>query len=178
MRFCQLDRIRELVPGERLVAVKGLTLAEEYLQDHFPRFPVMPGVLMLEAMYQASVWLIQATEDFTYSTVALSQANQVKYGDFVEPGAQLTVMTQWKKVDGPFVHLQTQGLIDGRNAVRGRLVLERFNLAERGLATQEIDQYLIHQHRRQFRRLQDPRNPYNAESARPIRSELNGVSEG
>ena len=53
MRFTLIDRITELKPGVSITAVKGLTLAEEYLQDHFPRFPVMPGVLMLEAMFQA-----------------------------------------------------------------------------------------------------------------------------
>jgi 3-hydroxyacyl-[acyl-carrier-protein] dehydratase len=47
MRFTLLDRILQLDPGSRIVAVKNLSLAEEYLADHFPRFPVMPGVLML-----------------------------------------------------------------------------------------------------------------------------------
>ena len=50
MRFNLIDRITELNEGQSITAVKGLSLAEEYLKDHFPRFPVMPGVLMLEAM--------------------------------------------------------------------------------------------------------------------------------
>ncbi len=175
MRFCQLDRIIELIPGEKLVAVKGLSLAEEYLQDHFPRFPVMPGVLMLEAMFQASMWLVQVTEDFQHSTVALSEANQVKYHDFVEPGAQLLVTTEWKKSDGELVHLESRGDIGDHIAVRGKLVLQRFNLADRGLASSAVDQYMIHQRRRQFRRLQDPRKPYNAQpdashNAKPVAS--------
>ena len=79
MRFCQIDRIRELVPGQRLVAVKGLTLAEDYLKDHFPRFPVMPGVLMLETMNQAAMWLIYASEGFENSIVRLQQAKNPLY---------------------------------------------------------------------------------------------------
>ena len=83
MQFCQLDRITELVPGEKLVAVKNLSLSEDYLQDHFPRFPVMPGVLMLEAMFQAGMFLIYATQDFQHSSVVLKESKQVKFGDFV-----------------------------------------------------------------------------------------------
>ena len=53
MRFTLVDRIVLLEPGAKIVTVKTLSLAEEYLADHFPRFPVMPGVLMLEAMTQS-----------------------------------------------------------------------------------------------------------------------------
>ena len=137
-------------------------MAEEYLKDHFPRFPVMPGVIMLEAMYQAGMWLVQATDNFRYSTVALSEANHMKFHDFVEPGAQLVVTAEWKKSEGELVELDARGEIRDRNAVRGRLVLERFNLADRGLDAEEVDHYLIHEHRRLLRRLQDPRKPYNA----------------
>jgi 3-hydroxyacyl-[acyl-carrier-protein] dehydratase len=48
MRFQLVDRILEVEPGKRIRLVKNLTLAEEYLADHFPSFPVMPGVLMLQ----------------------------------------------------------------------------------------------------------------------------------
>lgn len=157
MRFCQLDRIVETVPGQHLVAVKSLTLAEEYLKDHFPRFPVMPGVIMLEAMYQAAHWLVQITEDFKFSTVALSEANQIRYGDFVEPGMQLRLTATWKKADDQFVWIQGQGNLGDRLAVKGRLVLERFDLADRGLASPEIDLYLKHKHRNQLKLLHDPR---------------------
>ena len=54
MRFTLLDRIVEVEPGKSITAVKAVSLSEEYLADHFPRFPVLPGVFMLEAMTQAS----------------------------------------------------------------------------------------------------------------------------
>ena len=64
MRFTLIDQITLLEPDKKIEAVKNVTLSEEYLQDHFPRFPVLPGVLMLEALTQASAWLIRVSEDF------------------------------------------------------------------------------------------------------------------
>ena len=53
MHFTFVDRVLQLQPGVSITTVKCLSLAEEYLADHFPRFPVMPGVLMLQAMTEA-----------------------------------------------------------------------------------------------------------------------------
>ena len=174
MRLCQIDRITELVPGEKLAAIKTLSLSEDYLQDHFPRFPVMPGVLMLEAMFQAGMWLVYATENFQYSSVVLAESRQVKFGDFVEPGSQLQVMANWKKRDGNRFVMETQGLTKGNVAVKGKLVLEQFDLADRGLAAAEVDEYLKQERFKQFRRLQDPRNPYNSPFAKTEESAVNG----
>lgn len=102
MRFLLIDRILEVESNRcrlsgnqplngqmpRLVGVKNLSLAEEYLGDHFPGFPVMPGVLMLEALTQAGAWLIRELEDFAHSVIILKQAKTIKYGSFVEPGRQ------------------------------------------------------------------------------------------
>ena len=83
MRFTLIDRIVDLSPGEKITAVKNLSLAEEYLADHFPGFPVMPGVLMLEAMTQASAWLIRASEDFAHSTVVLQESTERQIRQFL-----------------------------------------------------------------------------------------------
>src|SRR4051794_13600069 len=94
MRFVLIDRIVELQTGHSPVAVKNLSLAEEYLADHFPGFPVMPGVLMLEALTQAGAWLVRDLEDFAHSVVVLKQAKTIKYGSFVEPGRQLRLKVE------------------------------------------------------------------------------------
>src|SRR5436190_19656416 len=142
MRFCLLDRIVELEPCVRVTAVKKLHPDEDYLQDHFPRFPVMPGVLMLEAMYQASAWLVRQSEGFAHSVVLLKEARNIKYADFVTPGKELVVSAEIFKQDSSLTTLKTQGLIDGNLAVNGRLVLERFNLAERHPERRNTDPYL------------------------------------
>ena len=72
---------------------------EEYLQDHFPRFPVMPGVLMLETLYQAAAWLICVTDDFQHSTILLKEARNIKYADFVQPGQKLVVSVEILEAD-------------------------------------------------------------------------------
>jgi len=131
MQFSLIDRISDVRPGESITAVKALSLAEEYLQDHFPRFPVMPGVLMLEAMFQASAMLVYRSEDFLHSTILLKQARNVKYADFVEPGQTLIVHAEILKQDDVLTTVKSRGTVGGANAVSGRLVLERFNVADR-----------------------------------------------
>jgi 3-hydroxyacyl-[acyl-carrier-protein] dehydratase len=142
MRFCLLDQILELDPGVRIVAVKRLRPDEDYLKDHFPRFPVMPGVLMLEAMYQASAWLVRQSEGFAHSVVILKEARNIKYADFVTPGKELLVTAEILKQDETLTTLKAQGTIDGNVAVNGRLVLERFNLADRYPLRRNTDPYL------------------------------------
>ncbi len=130
MRFSLIDRIEHLEPGVRITAVKALSLAEEYLADHFPGFPVMPGVLMLEAMTQAGAWLVRASEDFAHSMVVLKEASGVKYGQFVEPGQTLQVTAEIINQTDRETKLKVQGLVEGRMTVSARLVLERYDLGE------------------------------------------------
>src|SRR5439155_24453471 len=102
MRFVLIDRIVELSTGQSLVAVKNLSLGEEYLADHFPGFPVMPGVLMLQTLAEAGAWLLRVTEDFQHSVVVLREAKNVKYGSFMEPGRQMIVTAELVEQEGPF----------------------------------------------------------------------------
>lgn len=153
MRFCLLDRIVELEPGVRVTAIKRLRPDEDYLKDHFPRFPVMPGVLMLEAIYQASAWLVRQSEGFAHSMVILKEARNIKYADFVTPGKELVVSAEILKQDDTLTTLKAQGLIDGNVAVNGRLVLERFNLADRFPQRKNTDPYLRMELRSVLKRL-------------------------
>src|SRR5262245_66674922 len=99
MRFHLLDRIVEVNKGMNIRAVKNLTLGEEYLADHFPTFPVMPGVLMLQTLVEAGAWLLRLTEDFRHSVIVLREARNVKYGTFMEPGRQMTVEVEFYAQD-------------------------------------------------------------------------------
>lgn len=130
MRFSLIDYIEQFTPGVDIAAVKVLSMAEEYLADHFPGFPVMPGVLMLEAMTQTGAWLVRVTEDFAHSMVVLKEARNVKYGQFLEPGQRLSVTAQIVGQTGKETTLKAKGVVEGRTIVSARLVLARYNLAE------------------------------------------------
>jgi 3-hydroxyacyl-[acyl-carrier-protein] dehydratase len=119
-----------LEPGVRITAVKTLTMAEEYLADHFPHFPVMPGVLMLESLTQAGAWLVRVSEDFSHSMVVLKQACNVKYAQFVEPGQTLSVTAEIIKIDDGEVNLKAYGTVHGRIILSARLTLACYNLAD------------------------------------------------
>jgi 3-hydroxyacyl-[acyl-carrier-protein] dehydratase len=131
MRFTLLDRVTAIEPGKSITAIKTLSLSEEYLADHFPCFQVMPGVLMLESMTQAAAWAIRLGEDFAHSIVVLREARNVKYGDFVEPGKVLTVTAEIQSQDGPFTKVKASGSVGDRTSLTARLVLERYNMADR-----------------------------------------------
>jgi len=152
MRFVLIDRIVALEVGSRITAVKNLSLAEEYLADHFPGFPVMPGVLMLEAMTQAGAWLVRASEQFAHSMVVLKEARNVKYASFVEPGQQLTVVAEISGENERETKLKAWGTVDdtGVTVVSGRLTLERYNLAGNDPQAAEADEVLSRQLRAQF----------------------------
>jgi 3-hydroxyacyl-[acyl-carrier-protein] dehydratase len=157
MRFTLIDRIDQLEPGASIRAVKSLSLAEEYLADHFPRFPVMPGVLMLEAMTQAGAWLVRASEDFAHSMVVLKEARNVKYTNFVSPGQMLTVTAEIISHDDRETKLKAQGMVEGQSKFTGRLVLERYNLSDRGLGTSATDALVTRQMRALYALLYRPR---------------------
>src|SRR6516164_589506 len=117
MRFNLVDRIVEVEPGRTLRAVKNLTLGEEYLADHFPTFPVMPGVLMLETLVEAGAWLLRVTDDFRHSVIVLREARNVKYGTFMEPGRQMRVAVELVERDGTFATFKGKGEMDGQSTV-------------------------------------------------------------
>ena len=150
MRFTLIDRIVELEVGRRITAVKSVSLAEEYLRDQFPRFPVLPGVLMLEAMTQAGAWLIRATDDFADSLILLREARNVKYADFVAPGRTLEVSAEIKQREGRTTNLLARGSVDGVTAVSGRLTLEHFNLADTNPEEATTDRYIKREMRELF----------------------------
>jgi 3-hydroxyacyl-[acyl-carrier-protein] dehydratase len=86
MKFDLIDQVLEQEEG-RIVTIKQVTLAEEYLADHFPGFPILPGVLMLEAMVQAASKLLAPSGH----RLVLGEVKAVKYGAMVRPGDTLRV---------------------------------------------------------------------------------------
>jgi 3-hydroxyacyl-[acyl-carrier-protein] dehydratase len=157
MRFVLIDRILDVqttrcrlsgadrvpIPGPSLVAIKNLSLSEEYLSDHFPGFPVMPGVLMLEALTQAGAWLVRDLEDFAHSIIILKQAKTIKYGSFVEPGRQLELRVELTAFDERDCMFKGVGVIDGQEMVKGRFILTRYNLRDKDAELHGTDSSIV-----------------------------------
>jgi 3-hydroxyacyl-[acyl-carrier-protein] dehydratase len=125
MKYCQIDRITSLEPGQKLTAERTLCAEEEYLKDHFPRFPVMPGVMMLEALHQAAMWLVKSGDRFESPLVLLREVRSVKFGDFLAPGDTLQVTAETVKESGNLVTVKATATKEGRTTVSARLILEK-----------------------------------------------------
>src|SRR5256885_14138629 len=109
MRFHLIDRIDAWEPGKSLKASKFLALGEEYLADHFPRFPVMPGVLMLQATVEAAAWLWRASTNFQHPVIVLREVKNVKYGTFMQPGRRMDVAVDLVKQEGSLATFKGKG---------------------------------------------------------------------
>jgi 3-hydroxyacyl-[acyl-carrier-protein] dehydratase len=142
MRFLLLDAIQSYEPGVQLTAIKNVALSEEYLADHFPEFPVLPGVFMLEAATQAAAWLLRLSEDFAHSIICLKEARNIKYAGFVPPGRTLTVAVSMIKRETRLATFKIEGQLGARPTLSGRLVLETYNLRDSDPAKLAIDQKL------------------------------------
>jgi len=156
MPFILIDQITELNEGSDITAIKALSSAEEYLRDHFPLFPVMPGVLMLEGLFQASAWLIRKSENFSHSIVVLKEARNVKYAGFVVPGQTLTIKATITKEDESTTTLKSTGEVDGIVVISCKLVIERFNLKDRYPDRSSMDAYALRALKDQFSLLYQP----------------------
>ena len=153
MRFHLIDRIVEVHPGQTLRAYKNLTLGEEYLADHFPSFPVMPGVLMLQTLVEAGAWLLRLSEDYRHSVIVLREVKNIKYGTFMEPGRRMNISVELVERSEGLAAFKGKGEMDGQSTVSARFVLASYRLQDRDPALAELDADLIAKMRRQGRLL-------------------------
>ena len=129
MRFNLIDQVVEK-SDQRIKAVKAVTSAEEYLADHFPDFPVLPGVLMLEALVQAGRILLES-QKLGDLPLVLVQVRNLRYGNMVRPGQCLEVEVTVRKQDGSRFDLEGIGRVEGQTAVQGRFSLDTLELRSR-----------------------------------------------
>jgi 3-hydroxyacyl-[acyl-carrier-protein] dehydratase len=142
LKFNLIDKIEQLT-DEKIVAVKYVSLAEEYLADHFPTFPVLPGVMMLEALTQAAAWVLHRRSGFAKSMAILKEARNVKYGHFVAPGHSLRVEVEFFKPSDAGAVFKAAGYVEQAQAVSARIEMSYFNLADKQPELTGIDARLI-----------------------------------
>jgi 3-hydroxyacyl-[acyl-carrier-protein] dehydratase len=117
--FLLIDRIVEFEPTKRLVAIKNVTINEPFFQGHFPDYPIMPGVLVVEAMAQAGgVIMTHELADRAQKLVVFTGIERAKFRRPVVPGDQL-------RIEVEVLSFRTRaGRIQGRATVEGKLACE------------------------------------------------------
>lgn len=119
--FLLIDTIEELEAGTRAVARKNVTYNEPYFAGHFPGNPVMPGVLIVEALAQTGAVAILSQPEWKGKTAYFAGINQVKFKQKVLPGDTLTLETEIIKVKGPVGVGMGNAYVDGKLVCRAEL---------------------------------------------------------
>lgn len=119
--FLLIDTIEELEPGVRAVGKKCVSMNEPYFQGHFPGNPVMPGVLIIEALAQVGAVAILSQPEWKGRTAYFAGIDGVKFKQKVVPGDVLTLEMEIIKVKGPVGVGKAVATVDGKIAARGEL---------------------------------------------------------
>ena len=119
--FLLLDEVIAIDPGVKVVARKRVRDDEWYLAGHFPGRPIMPGVLMVEAMAQAGAVAVLAEEANRGKLALFAGIDGVRFKRIVEPGDVLELTCEVERLRGPVGRGKAKATIDGELAVRGTL---------------------------------------------------------
>ncbi|MGO2628790.1 MAG: 3-hydroxyacyl-ACP dehydratase FabZ [Enterococcus italicus] len=116
-----IDRVEELVVGERIIAKKNVTINEPFFQGHFPHEPVMPGVLIIEAMAQAGAVALLSIEEFKGKTAYFGGINKAKFRKKVTPGDTLILEVELLKVKANAGMGKGIAKVDGKKVAEAEL---------------------------------------------------------
>ncbi len=119
--FLLIDEVIELEPGERVVARKTVRPDEWYLSGHFPGRPVMPGVLIVEALAQTGAVAVLSEEQNRGKLALFAGIDDVRFKRIVEPGEELELICELERVRGPIGRGKASARVDGQLAARGTL---------------------------------------------------------
>jgi beta-hydroxyacyl-ACP dehydratase FabZ len=120
--FLLIDRVVEL-EDMRVVAIKNVTVNEPFFQGHFPGFPVMPGVLIIEAMAQAAaVLVLNRLEDRANKIVFFGAISEAKFRRPVAPGDQLRIEVNFLKLKASAAKVQCKATVDGAVAAEAEII--------------------------------------------------------
>jgi 3-hydroxyacyl-[acyl-carrier-protein] dehydratase len=145
MRFILIDKITAIEPGKTLTAVKSVSLAEEYLADHFPIFPVLPGVLLLEGLIESASWLVRQNNQFAQSMVLLESVRNVRYKSFAAPGMQIQYTVTAKVIEENASSFVGFGKCGDEEIVSAQFTLRHFNLADSNPKMTMVDGQVLEQ---------------------------------
>ena len=119
--FLLIDEVLELEPGQRVVALKRVREDEWYLRGHFPGRPVMPGVLIVEAMAQTGAVAVLSEEENRGRIALFAGIDDTRFKRIVEPGDELQLECLLEQARGPIGKGKAKATVDGQLAARGTL---------------------------------------------------------
>ena len=143
MKFVLIDKITALEPAKSINTVKCVSLAEEYLADHFPVFPVLPGVFLLQGLIESASWLVRQAQDFANSMILLETARNVKYKSFAAPGMQIVYTVRCETIQQNASSFSGLGICGQETIVEAKLALRHFNLADENPRLAHVDGWII-----------------------------------
>lgn len=126
--FLFLDEVIELVPGEKVVAIKMAKIEEPHFRGHFPGQPIMPGVLIVEALAQAGAVAALSTPGNEGKLVLFAGIDGVRFKQPVVPGDTLRLEVEMTRMRGAIGKADARALVDGKLACKAELT---FAIAER-----------------------------------------------
>lgn len=127
--FLLVDKIEELEPGVRAVGIKNVTQNEPFFQGHFPDYPVMPGVLIVEAMAQVGAVGVMVKEEYRNKLALFAGIDNVRFRRQVIPGDVLTMEVEIERLRGRIGRGKGLATVDGEKACEADLM---FAFADKG----------------------------------------------
>lgn len=122
--FLMIDQVLELEPGKRIKAIKAITANEPWATGHFPELPIMPGVLMIEAVAQAGGMVVLALPEYFGKLAVLGSVESIRVRRMVTPGEIITIEAEVLYMKMGASKVRGTVSVDGKVALKGEVVFK------------------------------------------------------